>query len=178
MSSMIYPSRREPVCGVAHRVRSRTQKVREYVHSCLMDFRRDEFDGSQNFELSFPKWLEVLILEKKVSLRGYSRPTADEGIQDVLTSRRVESLPQNFNACFLRNVCVALFWCLGKLLARSHLRFLFRITQRVSPCRRMNFHLGMRMPPGQRFAVSSAMRSADLQLLMRVRGMRRDCTTR
>ena len=80
---MIYPSRRKLVCGVAHRMRSRTQKVREYVHFCLMDFRRDEFDGSQNFETSFPKRLEVLILEK-VALRGYSRPTADEGIQDVL----------------------------------------------------------------------------------------------
>ena len=29
----------------------------------------------------------------------------------------------------------------------------------------MNFHLGMRMPPGRRFAVSSAVRSADLQHL-------------
>ena len=35
-----------------------------------MDFRRDEFDGSQNFETAFPKRLGVLILEKKISLRG------------------------------------------------------------------------------------------------------------
>ena len=48
-----------------------------------MDFRLNQLDGSQNFETAFPKRLEVLILEKKVSLRGYSRPTADESIQDV-----------------------------------------------------------------------------------------------
>ena len=35
-----------------------------------MDFRRDEFDGSQKFETAFVKWLGVLILEKTASLRG------------------------------------------------------------------------------------------------------------
>ena len=54
MSSMIFPSRRELVCGVAHRVRSRTEKMREYVRCCLMDFRHDELDGSQKYEMAFP----------------------------------------------------------------------------------------------------------------------------
>ena len=51
-----------------------------------MDFRHDELDGCQNLETAFSEWLEVLIFEKKkkVSLRCYSRPNADEGIQDVL----------------------------------------------------------------------------------------------
>ena len=144
-----------------------------------MDFRRDEFDGSQNFELSFPKWLEVLILEKKVALRGYSRPTADEGIQDVLVVvsnlSHKTSMHVSFVTSVLRFVALLVSW---QTSCQKSFEVLIPNHAKSFSMQSMNFHLGMRMPPGRRFAVSSAVRSADLQHLMKVRGKRRDRTTR